>query len=857
MLTHKVLCRSIRPGDWFVTIDLSDAYFHIAIYPAHRKFLRFAYQGRAYEYQAIPFGLSLAPRVFTRCVEAALSPLRNSGIRIFSYIDDYLVCSHSREQAVKRFHYGDNSSQGSGVQHKLGEEPSGTRAMYGVFGSQNKLPLLSRHAIGGETSVSGALPLPFPAEQSRAIQIMPAPAWPDGVSSVCGTLGAANDERFSALGGSITHVPTQSPQPEGENNASVHSSPSPVERHGDSRVRCPAWGGVIQGNHDNGRVLVRMGSDVVGENSEWHMEPEISPGSHKCLGAYGSVSGSETFPALSPRSSCFSENRQFHSGRIHQPPGRHSLTAATHVSSQGDFVEQCETAVSPSNTRAGRFKQRGRSPVTGESSVRRVDSPPTSGGTSLAEIRSSSRRSLRLAGKHTVSNVLLSVRRKCTAGCGRSSSPVAKRAALCISPPQSHLSHSGEGERAGPIVNPDSAAVAIQALVGGDNTAPGGRAMASPHTQRPPLPSGRGNLPPPPGPRSALGLARERWNLNASGLSEQVIDTIQSARAASTRSLYSGKWRVFEEWCERRDTIPFQCSVVDLLCFLQYLMDEGRAFSTIKVYLAAVSACHVGFGDKPAGQHPLVCRFMKGARRKLPVSRPLVPLWDLSVVLDALSHHPFEPMEAVGMKFVSLKTALLLALTTAKRVSDLQALSVQQTCLQFAPGLSRVCLRPNPAFVPKVVESAYRCPSVELRAFHPPPFCSEEERRLHMLCPVRALHMYVSRTAVFRKADQLFVSWATPHKGKPLSRQRLSHWIVEAISLAYECKGLQAPRGLRAHSTRGMATSWALFRGVSVAEICAAASWATPHTFVRFYRLDVSGPSLAQAVLEVTAPGLV
>ena len=101
MLTHKVLCRSVRPGDWFVTIDLSDAYFHIAIHPTHRKFLRFAYQGRAYEYQAIPFGLSLAPRVFSKCVEAALSPLRNGGIRIFSYIDDYLICSRSREQAVR------------------------------------------------------------------------------------------------------------------------------------------------------------------------------------------------------------------------------------------------------------------------------------------------------------------------------------------------------------------------------------------------------------------------------------------------------------------------------------------------------------------------------------------------------------------------------------------------------------------------------------------------------------------------------------------------------------------------------------------------------------------------------------
>ncbi|KAK7916624.1 hypothetical protein WMY93_012385 [Mugilogobius chulae] len=78
---------------------------------------------------------------------------------------------------------------------------------------------------------------------------------------------------------------------------------------------------------------------------------------------------------------------------------------------------------------------------------------------------------------------------------------------------------------------------------------------------------------------------------------------------------------------------------------------------------------------------------------------------------------------------------------------------------------------------------------------------------------------------------ELFVSWAPPHQGKPLTKQRLSHWIVEAISVAYESSGLHPPAGLRAHSTCGMATSWAMFRGTSVEEICAAASWATPHTF--------------------------
>lgn len=75
----------LDPFERLVCDDRSDAYFHVAIYPAHRRFLRLAYRGAAYEFQRILFGLSLALRVFTKCVEAALFPLRNSGIRIFSY----------------------------------------------------------------------------------------------------------------------------------------------------------------------------------------------------------------------------------------------------------------------------------------------------------------------------------------------------------------------------------------------------------------------------------------------------------------------------------------------------------------------------------------------------------------------------------------------------------------------------------------------------------------------------------------------------------------------------------------------------------------------------------------------------
>ena len=50
---------------------------------------------------------------------------------------------------------------------------------------------------------------------------------------------------------------------------------------------------------------------------------------------------------------------------------------------------------------------------------------------------------------------------------------------------------------------------------------------------------------------------------------------------------------------------------------------------------------------------------------------------------------------------------------------------------------------------------------------------------------------------------------------------------------------------------QGMATPWALFRGISVSNICATASWASPHTFIWFYRLDMTVPSPAHSVLSV------
>ncbi|XP_075340396.1 uncharacterized protein LOC142399558 [Odontesthes bonariensis] len=101
MVHTAVVIRSIQQGEWFTSLDLKDTYFHVPICPEHRPYLRFAFRGRAFQFQVLPFGLSLAPRVFSRVVSAALAPLQAQGLKILPYLDDWLVCAHSQEQVVR------------------------------------------------------------------------------------------------------------------------------------------------------------------------------------------------------------------------------------------------------------------------------------------------------------------------------------------------------------------------------------------------------------------------------------------------------------------------------------------------------------------------------------------------------------------------------------------------------------------------------------------------------------------------------------------------------------------------------------------------------------------------------------
>ena len=85
----------IHPGDFFVSIDLSDAYYSIAMHILSLPFLTFYFLNIYYQFTCLPQGLSSAPRIFTKIMRIVLTFLRRQNIRIAAWIDDFLIAASS------------------------------------------------------------------------------------------------------------------------------------------------------------------------------------------------------------------------------------------------------------------------------------------------------------------------------------------------------------------------------------------------------------------------------------------------------------------------------------------------------------------------------------------------------------------------------------------------------------------------------------------------------------------------------------------------------------------------------------------------------------------------------------------
>ncbi|KAL0201683.1 hypothetical protein M9458_004870, partial [Cirrhinus mrigala] len=797
MLTVKQVVSQIRSEDWFVTIDLKDAYFHVSILPQHRKFLRFAFRGEAYQYRVLPFGLALSPRTFTKCVDAALVPLRLQGIRILNYIDDWLILAASESLAARHRDVVLAHMKTLGLRLNVKKSvlsPLQRTTYLGVVWDSTTMqarlsPARIVSILTAVKRVKQGLSLTVKQfQQLLGLMAAASNVIPFGLLYMRPLQWWLKSKGFSPRGNPLRMIKVTR---RGLRALDMWKKPWFLNQGPTLGVPCrrvtlatdaslTGWGAVMSGRPAQGLWT--------GRHLGWHIN---------CLEMLAVFRALKYFlPDLRNRHVLVRTDSTAvvyyinHQGGLRSRP-LYKLAHQILVWSQDKLLSLRAVHI-PGHLNVGADILSRQGPRPGEwmlhpEVVNQIWEIFGRAQLDLFATRENAQFHPAPLGLDAMVQTWPRLR-------------------LYAFPPIALL--PGVLER----VRRDGVSLL---MVLGPDISPRRLSMGDPRGGRHPAP--------PSGVVEAVGVAPEGAQLIDSGLSTEVVETI-------LQKLYALKWKLFTSWCEERQQDPANCPVGTVLEFLQARFSTGLAHSTLKVYVAAISAYHALLDGVSVGKNPLVIRFLRGVLRLRPPTRPRVPSWDLTVVLEALCKPPFEPLEEIPIRFLTIKTVLLLALTSLKRVGDLQALSVAPSHLEFSPGNIKAFLYPRPGYVPKV--PTHPPQPVVLQAFCPPPFREPDQQKLNCMCPVRALDAYVHRAALWRKSEQLFVCYGPPKKGSPASKETLSRWIVDAISTAYESSDLPSPLGVKAHSTRALGASKAFSAGVPIQDICNAAGWSTPLTFV-------------------------
>ena len=333
-------------------------------------------------------------------------------------------------------------------------------------------------------------------------------------------------------------------------------------------------------------------------------------------------------------------------------------------------------------------------------------------------------------------------------------------------------------------------------------------------------------------PKSAYASADcmatlKRFAIQA-GFSPAVARQLIFSRRLSTRLNYQARWGTYRKWCKdfhHRSSSPSIAKIADFLTYM--FKTKGAALSTIKGYRAMLAAVFK-FPLPEISSSPILKDLVRSFEISAP--RPIFPPppWDLDKVLEFLSGPPFEPLARASFLDKTKKALFLLAMATAKRVSELQALSFsvsfqgEDLVLYYDPFFrakteSVINPLPRSVVVPSLLD-----------------FAGDLPERLH--CPVRAVKYLrkAARSASFIP-PRLFVSPKNPKRS--MSKNAMSFYLRQLI---IDSGAVSSARPPRAHDIRGIATSLNYYSNLSLTSLMQVATWKSKRVFASRYLKEVS-----------------
>ena len=327
----------------------------------------------------------------------------------------------------------------------------------------------------------------------------------------------------------------------------------------------------------------------------------------------------------------------------------------------------------------------------------------------------------------------------------------------------------------------------------------------------------------------------------AAGFSDEVSRLAAAPRRPSTNRMYDDRWCRFSRWAAGQGFDPFDPTAAQVASFLFDLFDtHGLSPRTIKGYRTCIGSVLNRTGKTRVVLHRTISDMIASMELQRPRATPILPQWDLGVVLEALNKPPYEPLWEASFKHLTLKTVFLLAMASAGRRSELHALRFDRNYIQFKPKGAGVTLYFSPEFMrknqkPNQVNDPWYIPAIPTGK---PEFGAPN-------CPVRALryyHRYLTEHPELRKdRRRLFVPIKDNNAGKELSAPSISRWIcttiVDSHAAIQDSKNLSG--SVKAHEVRAVATSLQLFNKADLHSVMKAGRWSSGGTFTSFYLRDL------------------
>ena len=840
METVKSVRQAMRLNDWAVSIDLTDAYLHVPIHRQSRKYLRFVHEDQVYHFSALPFGMSLSPLIFSKLMDVIAAFLRQRAISVFPYLDDWLIKNLIHNHLITQTKICIQTIQSLGFLPNLKKSdlfPAQKFTFIGMeFLTQQNLvrvpadhvqnliltikKIMSAKHVSARTFLSLLGKLSAAADlvllgrlHLRPLQMCLLSVWKPHILPL--------DHPISINGMIRSHLQWWINPIRFETGTSIHPPDPKFFLYTDASHY--GWGA-----HLEPTTLL-----------SWSLDRKPIPAPYQYVRNDGHTISTETSQNIYSPFLHHDIHRQHNGGLIYQQTGWHSFPQSLRRSLENTQLVPGTRHSYQSTSHPRQIQHSCRPPLkTRQTYQDRMGSGSNSCEFSIPDAQLPKCGSVCDKIQPQTPIICLSSTRlqntsdRCPVHGLESSS------CICFSSFYSDTCCSRENPTTSVQNSSHSSVLATATVVlrtsssisvSSDSSATNSKTTDS--IQRKICTSKPPNSRP-----SRLGVIKQ--SIRDKKFSQNVADFVSRSRRASTQKVYDAKWTIFSNWCHTKKVNPISAPITVIADFLIFLFSEKKCqISTIKGYRSMISNTLKFKTGNRIGSNPVLSELIRSFELQRPVQRSLTPKWDLSWVLVCLQKPPFEPLDKASKFHVTIKTAFLLALATAKRCSEIHALAMDSQHLRFNQSDGSVSLILKSGFLAK-----NQLPSVKPDPIVVPSLARicKWEHTDRLLCPVRALKFYLKMTSSYRQnRTRLFL----PIKGnKDISKDTISRWISYTVKLAYRklTKRDISFLKIKAHEVRALSSSWAFFDKVPLNDILQAAVWNSSSTFAKFYLRDMS-----------------